>query len=120
NRETSGSVTGALQAEVYPLIALTTEPPSVTFTYVYEAGDIPPGTEQRRFGRPYTTQCELGNAICTSNPGTPLLAREGVRPVGHLLLAPDLLTPDRALLVWDSLQLDYRSRDILATYLVLR
>ena len=120
NRETSGSVTGAFQAEAYPLIALATEPPSVTFTYIYEAGDPLPGSEQHRFGRPYTTQCELGNATCTATPGTPLLAREVVRPAGHLLLTPDLLTPDRALLVWDSLQLDYRSRDILATYLVLR
>ncbi len=120
NRETSGSITGALQSDVYPLIGLTTNPPSVTFAYIYEAGDPPPNTDLRRFGRPYTTQCELGTDICTASPGTPLLVRGVVRPAGHLLVTPDLVAPDRAVMVWDSLQLDYRTRDILATYLALR
>jgi len=120
NRETSGSLTGALHAEVYPLIALSTDPTSVTFAYIYEAGDPPPDTDLRRFGRPYMTQCELGTDTCTDGPGLPLLSRGVVRPAGHLLVTRDLITPDRAMMVWDSLQLDYRTRDILATYLALR
>jgi len=120
NRETSGSLTGALLAEVYPLISLTTDPASVTFTYIYEAGDPALGSQQQRFGRPYTTQCQLGTDTCTASPSTPLLARGVVRPTSHLLVSRDLVTADRAVMVWGSLQLDYRTRDILATYLALR
>ena len=120
NREASGGLSGALAADVYPLISLATDPAGVTFSYIYEAGDPALGSEQQRFGRPYTTQCELGTDTCNASPGTPLLARGVVRPAGHLLVTRDLVTPNRAVMVWDSLQLDYRSRDILATYLVLR
>jgi hypothetical protein len=120
NRETSGSLTGALQAEVYPLIALTTDPAGVTFTYIYEAGDPALGSQQQRFGRPFTTQCELGTDSCTASPGTPLMSRGVVRPAGQLLVSRDLVASDRAVMVWGSLQLDYRTRDILVTYLALR
>lgn len=120
NRESSGSVTGALQNTVYPLLALTTEPASVTFTYIYEAGDPALGSQQRRFGRPFTTQCELGTNTCTDSPGTPLLSRGVVRPASHLLVVHDLVASNRAVMVWGSLQLDYRTCDILATYLALR
>lgn len=120
NRETSGSLTGAFQPQAYPLISLATDPPSVTFTFIYSAGDPPPGSDFQRFGRPYQGQCELGTTHCTDHPGTPLLPRLSVRPARHLLLTRDLLIPGRAVLVWDSLQLDYRTHDVLATYLVLR
>ena len=120
NRDLSGGVTGAIRPDVTPLISLATEPPSVSFFYIYETGDPPPDTTFLRFGRPYQTQCELGAANCTDTPGIPLLPRNVVRPGYRLLLAPDAFHQERAVLVWDALQTDYASKDVYATTVVVR
>lgn len=120
NRDLSGGVTGAIRPDVTPLISLATEPPSVSFFYIYETGDPPPDTTFLRFGRPYQTQCELGTANCTDTPGSPLLPRNVVRPSIRLLAAADPFSPDRAVLLWDSLQTDTVNKDVYATYVVLR
>lgn len=120
NRDLSGGVTGAIRPDVTPLISLATEPPSVSFFYIYETGDPPPDTTFLRFGRPYQTQCELGTANCTDTPGIPLLPRNVVRPSARLLAAADPFNPGRAVLLWDSLQTDIVNKDVYATYVVLR
>ncbi|MCB8980748.1 MAG: hypothetical protein H6657_25335 [Ardenticatenaceae bacterium] len=120
NIDATGSTTGAIRSDVTPIIATATEPPSVSFFYIYETGDPPPDTTFLRFGRPYQTQCELGTTNCTLTPGAPLLERSVVRPSTRLLAAPDPFNPDRAVLVWDSLQTDYVNKDVYATYAVLR
>ncbi|MCB0016118.1 MAG: hypothetical protein KDE34_29580, partial [Anaerolineales bacterium] len=119
-RGLSGGTTGAIRPDVVPVISTATEPPSASFFYIYETGDPPPGTTFLRFGRPYTTMCDLGTADCTDTPGLPLLPRNVVRPSYRLLSAPDPFNPDRAMLAWDSLQTDTVSRDVHASYLVLR
>ncbi|MCA9946752.1 MAG: hypothetical protein KC449_24895, partial [Anaerolineales bacterium] len=65
-------------------------------------------------------QCELGTTNCTDTPGLPLLPRNVVRPSTRLLAASDPFNADRAILVWDSLQTDIVSKDVYATYIVLR
>jgi hypothetical protein len=120
NRDQSGSTAGAIRPDVVPVISTATETPSVSFFYIYETGDPPPGTAFLRFGRPYTTMCDLGTAGCTDAPGRPLLPHDVVRPGYRLLSAPDPFNAGRALLAWDSLQTDAASRDIYASYLVLR
>ena len=120
NRDLSGGTTGAIRPDVVPVISTATEPPSASFFYIYETGDPPPGTTFLRFGRPYATMCDLGTADCTDTPGLPLLPRNVVRPSYRLLSAPDPFNPDRAMLAWDSLQTDTVSRDVHASYLVLR
>jgi hypothetical protein len=120
NRSGSGGVTGALRPAVYPVITPETETPSVSFIYIYETGDPPPGSDFIRFGRPHMTVCELGAAECSDPPGAPLLPRNAVRPTTRLALAPDPFQPGRALLGWDGLQRDAARRDIYASYLTLR
>ncbi|MBK8989843.1 MAG: hypothetical protein IPM39_27910 [Chloroflexi bacterium] len=120
NRDLSGGVTGAIRPDVTPFISLATEPPSISFFYIYETGDPPPDTTFLRFGRPYQTQCELGTANCTGMPGIPLLPRNVVRPAYRLLAAADPFDPGRAVLLWDSLQTDIVYKDVYATYVVLR
>jgi hypothetical protein len=120
NRQRSGGVTGAIRPDVTPLISLATEPPSISFFYIYETGDPPPDTTFLRFGRPYQSQCELGTATCTDTPGIPLLPRQVVRPSTRLLAAADPFNSDRAVLLWDSLQSDIVNKDVYATYTVLR
>lgn len=120
NRDMSGGTTGAIRPDVHPLIATATEPPSVTFFYIYETGDPPPNTAFLRFGRPYQTQCTLGTADCTDTPGAPLLPHNVVRPSTRLLAARDPFNPDRAVLTWDGLQTDVTNKDAYATYVVLR
>jgi hypothetical protein len=120
NRTQSGSTTGAIRPDVFPLISTATESPSVSFIYVYETGDPPPGSQFLRFGRPAITSCALGTADCTDSPGTLLLHAGLVRPSHRLLVAPDRRDPGRALMAWDSLQTDFTSKDVYATYLVLR
>ncbi|MCZ7672407.1 MAG: hypothetical protein M5U34_37410 [Chloroflexi bacterium] len=120
NRDLSGGTTGGIRSDVTALISMTTEPPSVNFFYIYEAGDPPPDTTFLRFGRPYQTQCELGTATCTDTPGVPLLPRHVVRPSYRLLVAADPFNPDRAILTWDGLQPDVTHKDIYATYVVVR
>ncbi len=120
NIDATGSTTGAIRPDVTPIIATATEPPSVSFFYIYETGDPPPDTTFLRFGRPYQAQCELGTTNCTDTPGIPLLERSVVRPSTRLLAAPDPFNPDRAVLVWDSLQTDNVNKDVYATYAVLR
>lgn len=120
NRDASGSTTGAIRPDVFPLITTATEPPAVSFIYLYETGDPPPGTTFLRFGRPTLTRCDLGTTACSPVPGTRLLPDTVVRPSYRLRLAPDPLTPDRAILVWDALQTDATHKDVYATYLVLR
>jgi hypothetical protein len=120
NRDMSGSTAGAIRPDVVPVISTATETPSVSFFYIYETGDPPPGTAFLRFGRPYATMCDLGTAGCTDTPGRPLLQHDVVRPSYRLLSAPDPFNAGRALLAWDSLQTDAASRDIYASYLVLR
>jgi hypothetical protein len=120
NRDLSGGTTGAIRPDVIPVASMATEAPSVSFFYIYETGDPPPGTTFLRFGRPSSTVCDLGTTDCTDTPGLPLLPRNVVRPSYRLLSAPDPFNPDRALLAWDSLQTDTVSRDVYASYLVLR
>ena len=120
NRDLSGGSTGAIRPDVTPIISIATEPPSVSFFYIYEAGDPPPNTIFLRFGRPYQTQCELGTADCTATPGAPLLPRQVVRPSYRLLAAADPFNPDRAILTWDGLQPDVTHKDVYATYVVVR
>jgi hypothetical protein len=120
NRDASGSVTGAIRPAVYPLISAATEPPSVSFFYIYETGDPPPGTTFLRFGRPTMTICELGTADCSDSPGLPLLAPNLVRPSTRLLVAADPFNPERATMTWDGLQTDHSGKDVYATYLVVR
>ncbi|NKQ35320.1 MAG: hypothetical protein HF973_06825, partial [Chloroflexi bacterium] len=120
NRDLSGGTTGAIRPDVTPIISTATDPPSVSFFYIYETGDPPPDTEFLRFGRPYQTQCDLGTADCTDAPGTPLLPRNVVRPSYRLLAAADPFNPDRAILTWDSLQTDTLNKDVYGTYTVLR
>ncbi|MCL4266116.1 MAG: hypothetical protein KJ069_23100 [Anaerolineae bacterium] len=134
NHDSSGSTTGAIRPDVYPIISTATEPPSVNFFYIYETGDPPPGTTFLRFGRPYLTMCDLGTAVCTDTSGTPpsttgsgralsgqaLLPRHVIRPSYRLLAARDPFNLNRAILTWDSLQTDAAYKDVHATYLVLR
>jgi hypothetical protein len=120
NRTPSGSTTGAIRPDVFPLITTATESPSVSFIYVYESGDPPPGSHFLRFGRPALIVCALGTADCTESPGAPLLHAGLVRPSYRLLVAPDRRDPGRALMAWDSLQTDFSRKDVYATYLVLR
>lgn len=120
NRDLSGGTTGAIRSDVTPIISMVTEPPSVSFFYIYETGDPPPDSTFLRFGRPYQTQCELGTANCIDTPGAPLLPRNVVRPSYRLLAATDPFNPDRAILTWDSLQTDVLNKDVYATYTVLR
>lgn len=120
NRDLSGGTTGTIRPDVTPIISLATEPPLVSFFYIYEAGDPPPDTTFLRFGRPYQTQCDLGTADCTDTPGAPLLPRNVVRPSYRLLAASDPFNPDRAILTWDSLQTDVTNKDVYTTYVVLR
>ncbi len=120
NIDATGSTTGAIRPGVTPLIATATEPPSVSFFYIYEAGDPPPDTAFLRFGRPYQTQCEIGTTNCMDSPGIPLMERNVVRPSHRLFAAPDPFNPNRAVLVWDALQTDNENKDVYATYAVLR
>jgi hypothetical protein len=120
NRDVSSGTTGAIRPDVTPIISTATEPPSVSFFYIYETGDPPPDTTFLRFGRPYMTMCDLGTADCTDAPGIPLLPRNVVRPSYRLLLAADPFNPDRAVLAWDSLQSDVTNKDVYASYVVLR
>ncbi len=119
-RDLSGGTTGAIRPDVMPIISMATEPPSVSFFYIYETGDPPPDTAFLRFGRPYLTMCDLGTADCTDTPGAPLLPRNVVRPSYRLLVARDPFNPDRAILTWDSLQTDVTNKDVYTTYVVLR
>jgi hypothetical protein len=120
NRDISGGTTGAMRPDVYPVITTATEPASVAFFYVYEAGDPPAGTSFLRFGRPTVTTCELGSTACGDPPGRPLMPRNVVRPGYRLLVAPDPFHQERAMLIWDALQTDYASKDVYATYVALR
>ena len=120
NRETSGSLSGAIPLDVFPLISAETENPTVSFVYLYAAGNPPADSEFIRFGRPYMAQCDLISAECSQSPGDPLLEREIVRPVTQLVSAKDALDSGRATIVWTSRQSDTVSHDIFATNLVLR
>ena len=120
NRDGSGAVTGAIAPDVYPVISLATEPPSVNFFYIYESGDPPPNTDFLRFGRPHQSQCPLGTTDCTTPPGQPLLHPGAARPSSRLLAAADPQQPGRAVLAWDGLQSDNERRDVYATYAVMR
>jgi hypothetical protein len=120
NRDLSGGTTGAIRPDVVPVISPATHIPSASFFYIYETGDPPPGTDFLRFGRPHATKCDLGTTNCSDTPGVPLLPRNVARPSYRLLVAGDPLNNDRAILTWDSLQTDYASLDVHASYLVLR
>ncbi len=120
NRDASGSLSGAIPSNVFPLISAETDPPTVSFVYLYAAGNPPSGTNFIRFGRPYIAQCTLISADCTSSPGEPLLERSATRPASQLVAARDALDPSRATLVWTARQSDTHTHDIFATQLVLR
>lgn len=120
NYEMSVGYTGAIRPQVYPLIAPTTDPPSISFVYVYESGNPPTDTTFKRYGRSHKTVCTLGTADCTDPPGIPLLPRDLVRPTMNLAVTADPLNPDRALLTWDAYQTDVINKDVYTTYLVLR
>jgi hypothetical protein len=120
NRDATGSTTGAIGPDVYPVITTTTDPASVAFFYVYESGDPPAGTSFLRYGRPAMTTCALGTTDCSQPPGMPLLPRDVVRPSRRLLMAPDPFHQERSLLIWDALQADYESKDVYATYVAVR
>ena len=118
NRDASGSLSGAIPADVFPLISAETETPTVSFVYLYAAGNPPAGTDFIRFGRPYIAQCDLVSAECL--PRQPLLARSLVRPATQLIVAKDTVDASRATLVWTSRQSDTVTHDLFATQLVLR
>ncbi|MCB8975810.1 MAG: hypothetical protein H6657_00075 [Ardenticatenaceae bacterium] len=120
NQTVGGGTTGALGADVWPLLTARTYPPSASFFTVFAAGDPLPGTQFLRFGRPFLTQCDLGSTTCTQPPGQPLFAPGIVRPTDRLFVAKDPYDESRAALVWDSLQSDLTNKDIYATYVVLR
>lgn len=120
NATPTAGTTGALGACAYPILNLSNNPPSVSFLYSYESGDPPPGTDFLRYGRPYLTHCTLGTADCTDEPGIPLLSRDLIRPTVGLLAVADPFALDKALLAWESLQPDYESRDLYATFLHLQ
>ena len=92
DRDLSGGTTGAIRPDVTLIISMATEPPSVSFFYIYESGDPPPDSTFLRFGRPYQTQCDLGTTNCTDAPGIPLLPRNVVRS-SYRLLAANCLGP---------------------------
>ncbi len=120
NRETSGSLSGAIPSNVFPLISAETETPTVSFIYLYAAGNPPANSEFIRFGRPHLAQCDLISAECSPSPGSSLLERDIVRPVTQLVTAKDVFDPSRDSIVWTSRQSDTISHDIFATHLVLR
>ena len=120
NREASGSLSGTILSDVFPLISAETETLTASFVYLYAAGNPPADSEFIRFGRPYIAQCDLISAECSQSPGEPLLEREVVRPVTELVSAKDTLDSSRATIVWTSRQSDAVSHDIFATNLVLR
>lgn len=120
NRDTSGSITGAIRPAVYPLISMATDPPSASFVFIYETGDPPPYTGFLRFGRPYLVRCELATTDCTDSPGESLLPRLVIRPAFSLSLFPDPFNSDRAVMAWDSLQEDMVNKDVHLSTLVMR
>ena len=120
NQNETGAATGAIRPAVYPIITASLAEPAVGLVYIYESGDPPAGSDFLRFGRPVLTLCQLGTTDCEPTTGTPLLPPTAVRPVYNLHMARDPFNPNRALLAWDALQTDYRSRDIYASYLVVR
>lgn len=120
NRDGSGTVTGGLEEDAYPFISTNTATPTVSFFYIYAAGDPPADSDFIRFGRPHTTLCDWGMTNCTEMPGQSLLARNAISPSETVLLASDPFNPDRAILVWDSRQTDIIRKDIHATFVVLR
>lgn len=121
NNSSSTGTTGAIAAAAYPLISFETDPPSVTFFYIYASGDPPPDTQFLSFGRPYAMQCELGTDVCNGdNPGQPLFSRQVVRPSYSLLTVRDPFNGSFGLLAWESLQEDYENKDIFTTYAIMR
>lgn len=120
NRELAAGITGALRPAVYPAILTSTEPDEITFFYVYESGDPPSGTTFLRYGRPYLTRCEAGTTDCTDTPGEPLFARDQIRPTTNLIAVSDHDSGDgHVVLVWDTLQTDYESKDVYMTLVSL-
>ena len=120
NRDAGGSLSGALGADIMPLISTQMSPPTVTFAYLYAAGDPPANSTFLRFGRPYTSQCAWPPIDCPQRLGQPLLARTVVQPSITQRVVVDPHRPNRALLVWDALQSDLTQKDVFATHLVLR
>ena len=124
NKETAAGITGALRGSVFPFISFETDPPSMSFFYIYESGDPPANTDFQRYGRPTIVLCELGTSdTCSDSPGDPLLSRQLARPTFNLSLAIDNTTlpaRDRGVLVWDSLQSDDENKDVYSTLVVLR
>lgn len=119
NAELAAGTTGALRPMVYPAITTRTEPDNIAFFYIYESGDPPAGTSFLRYGRPYITRCEAGTTNCTDTPGEPLFSRDLVRPTINLLATQKHASSGHVVLVWDSLQADYESKDIHMTILSL-
>ena len=120
NRELAAGTTGALRPTVYPAILTSTEPDEITFFYVYASGDPPADTTFLRYGRPYLTRCEAGTTDCTDMPGEPLFARDQIRPTTNLIAVSDHDSGDgHVVLVWDTLQTDYESKDVHMTLVSL-
>lgn len=120
NRELAAGTTGALRAEVYPVILTSTEPDEIAFFYVHESGDPPVDTSFLRYGRPYLTRCEAGTTNCTDTPGEPLFSRNQIRPTTNLIAVSDHHSGDgKVVLLWETLQTDYESKDVHMTLLSL-
>lgn len=119
NTTLAAGTSGAFRPLVYPAISTRTDPDSTTFFYIYESGDPPAGTSFRRYGRPYATVCQAGTNTCTDMPGEPVFPRELVRPTINLAAVQDQASEGNVVLVWDSLQADYESKDIYMTILSL-
>ncbi|MBX3061065.1 MAG: hypothetical protein KF770_31790, partial [Anaerolineae bacterium] len=119
NTTLAAGTSGAFRPLVYPAISTRTDPDSTTFFYIYESGDPPAGTSFRRYGRPFVTRCQAGTTICTEAPGDPIFPRDLVRPTLNLDAVQDQASGGNVVLVWDSLQADYESKDIYMTILSL-
>lgn len=113
NSELAVGTTGAFGPKVFPIISVGTEPASVTFFYIYEKGDPPIDSAYIRFGRLFTTTCELGSTTCEPEPpGEPILSRVEARPVTRLSVVQDQQTPHHIIVSWSALQADFDSNDI--------
>lgn len=120
NSELSVGTTGAIAPIVYPIISGGTEPPFVTYFYIYEKGDPPPDSTYQRFGRLFMTNCDLGSIFCDDDPpGQPLLSRLEARPTTGLSVVQDRQTPHRLIVSWSARQTDYQNNDIYTSIFTL-
>ncbi len=107
-------ITGALEDGVHPHILPLGQ--GVSLLSIYGHGD-PANADERRFGRIYTTTCNLSLTECTDPPGNPLLPRTALRPVSQLMTTRDPFDDTRTLAVWQMVQTDHERYDVLGTWI---